>query len=135
MIQLNFVTPDKKILTGQSVHELYVPAFTGELNILPGHAPTMTTLVPGVVRYQTSEGTKHLFAVSWGYCQIQGSEVSILAETAVTRDEIEVAKVEAEVISLQKALSEKPMSDDEWNDTQIRLGRSKAEVLVGNSKA
>ena len=52
MFKLTIVTPEKRILVGQEVEEVTVPAFKGELNILPGHAPLMTTLETGVMKWK-----------------------------------------------------------------------------------
>ena len=50
MFSLTLVTPEKKLLTDVEIEEIIVPAFRGELNILPGHAPLMSTLGIGLLR-------------------------------------------------------------------------------------
>ena len=44
MFTLNVVTPEKKLVTDIEIDEVLVPAYRGQLDILPGHAPIMTTL-------------------------------------------------------------------------------------------
>ena len=51
-MQLNIVTPTKKLLTDAACDEVIVPAFRGELGILPGHAPLISTLDTGVLKYK-----------------------------------------------------------------------------------
>ena len=56
MFTLNLVTPEKKLVTDLEVEEVIVPGFKGQLDILPGHAPLMTTLGTGVLRYRARTG-------------------------------------------------------------------------------
>ena len=89
-LMLTLVTPEKKLLTDVEVEEVFVPGFRGELNILPGHAPLMTTLSTGVMRYRL-KGSSDIKAVvvSWGYCEVNPNGVLILAETAERAEEID----------------------------------------------
>ena len=70
-MQLTLVTPEKKLITDLEIDEIIVPGHNGQLDILPGHAPLLTTLQEGVLQYRekgTSE--KKGVAVSWGYCEV-----------------------------------------------------------------
>jgi len=94
MFRLNLYTPEKKLVQSQEVDELFVSAEKGELNILPGHAPLMTTLQPGILRYRRKgEGSMQSVALSWGYCQVNPEGVNILAQTAETPEEIDIERV------------------------------------------
>ena len=97
MFQLTLVTPQKKIVEGAELKEVFVPAFRGELEILPGHAPLVTTLSAGVLKYKLANATElKVLAISWGYCEVTAAgEVTILAETAETPEEIDVKRAEA----------------------------------------
>ncbi len=89
-LMLTLVTPEKKLLTDVEVEEVFVPGFRGELNILPGHAPLMTTLSTGVMRYRLKGSTElKSVVVSWGYCEVNPNGVLILAETAERAEEID----------------------------------------------
>ncbi|MES2964307.1 MAG: ATP synthase F1 subunit epsilon [Bdellovibrionota bacterium] len=96
MFTLTLVTPEKKLLSNVEIEEVFVPAAKGELNILPGHAPLMTTLETGDLRYRL-KGEAKLFhvAISWGYLQVNPEGVNILAETAERPEEIDPARADA----------------------------------------
>lgn len=96
MFTLTLVTPEKKLLAATEIEEVFVPAAKGELNILPGHAPLMTTLETGDLRYRL-KGESKLFhvAISWGYLQVNPEGVNILAETAERPEDIDVPRAEA----------------------------------------
>ena len=87
---LTLVTPEKKLLTDVEVEEVFVPGFRGELNILPGHAPLMTTLSTGVLRYRLKGQTElKSIVVSWGYCEVNPNGILVLAETAERVEDID----------------------------------------------
>ncbi len=87
---LTLVTPEKKLLTDVEVEEVFVPGFRGELNILPGHAPLMTTLSTGLLRYRLKGQTElHSIVVSWGYCEVNPNGILVLAETAERVEDID----------------------------------------------
>ena len=82
MLQLTVVTPEKKFVTDLEVEEVLVPGFRGELNILPGHSPLLTTLSTGVLMYrEKSSDTFVKLSVSWGYCEVNPTKILVLAET------------------------------------------------------
>ncbi len=94
MFLLNLYTPEKKLVQNQEVDEIFVAAEKGELNILPGHAPLLTTLQPGILRYRIKgQSTLQSVALSWGYCQVNPEGVKILAQTAETPEEIDIERV------------------------------------------
>lgn len=89
-LKLTLVTPEKKLLAEAEVEEIFVPGYRGELNILPGHAPLMTTLSTGIVKYRL-KSTSELKSVivSWGYCEVNPQGVVVLAETAERPEDID----------------------------------------------
>jgi len=89
MFKLFFATPERKIVADLELDEITVPGQLGELNILEGHAPLMTTLEPGIVRYTLKNGEKKKMAISWGYCQISADGVTVLAESAALAEDLD----------------------------------------------
>jgi F-type H+-transporting ATPase subunit epsilon len=106
MLKLNLVTPIKKLVTELEVDEVFVPAYKGELNILPGHAALVTTLSTGIMKYR-AKGSSRLVhaAISWGYCEVFNDVVTVLAETAETADEIDMGRAEDALRRANQALS------------------------------
>ncbi len=65
-LKLTLVTPNKKFFEDKEVEDVLVPGFVGELNILPGHSPLITTLNPGVMKYREKGSSEYKsFAISW----------------------------------------------------------------------
>ncbi len=136
MFKLNFATPDKKVVSDADLEEITLPAFAGELNILPGHSPIMTSLEAGILSYRLTNGEEKKFAVSWGYCQVSSEGVNVLAESAVTADEVEIKVVQEHLQQQEEKLAVESLEDLDWEKTQHEVARLKAEIeLVGQGKS
>ena len=61
-----------------------IPGAEGDFTALPLHAPTITTLRPGILSVDSAEGTQD-FVVTGGFAEITAESCSVLAENAVTR--------------------------------------------------
>ena len=79
-IRLDIVTPDR-LVAHDAVTAVTIPGKNGYLGILPGHAPLLTELAPGELEY-TSGGAKHILAVNWGFAEVLGDRVIVLAQSA-----------------------------------------------------
>jgi F-type H+-transporting ATPase subunit epsilon len=80
---------------------VYAPAKMGEVGIAPRHAPLLTTLKPGEVRVEDTEGKEHFYYITGGILEVQPHKVTVLADTALRGDQLDesaalAAKQEAE---------------------------------------
>ena len=133
-MKLTIVTPEKRLLVNQEVEEVTVPAFKGELNILPGHAPMITTLETGVMKWKFN-GKEDVAVISWGYLQV-GSDgvVNILANMADLPEEIDIVATKEFLAQTEdKALNEL-IADEDWETFQREWTRAKAKLEVAETK-
>lgn len=86
-MQFDLVSPERKLLSLQ-VREVRLPGSEGDLTAMPGHAPVIVTLRPGLVIAIGDDGNNHEFAVTGGFAEINGESVSLLAERGHQREEI-----------------------------------------------
>ena len=124
MFQLTILTPVKKMLVDVEVEEVFVPAFGGEMHILPGHSPLMTTMKTGVLRYKTA-GEEKTVAISWGYAQVSPTGMSVLAETAETPEEIDTDRAKAAEARAAKELENLDMEAKLIERSLAKLERAK----------
>ena len=90
-LNLEVVTPHRTVLV-EDVESVTLPGIEGELGILPEHIPLLTTLDTGIMSYKSSSGKTQAIAVHWGYAQVEGNSVRVLAELAETADEIDIER-------------------------------------------
>jgi F-type H+-transporting ATPase subunit epsilon len=92
-IHCDIVSAEEEIFSGL-VEMLVASGEIGELGVSYGHAPLLTSLVPGPVRIVTQGGEEEIFYVSGGFLEVQPGVVSILADTALRADDMDEAAAE-----------------------------------------
>ena len=85
-VQFDLVSPER-LLASVEASEVQIPGADGDMTAMEGHAPTITTLRPGVLRVVHSGGTDE-YVVSGGFAEITAKGVSVLAEQALPRGEM-----------------------------------------------
>ncbi|GGL75254.1 F0F1 ATP synthase subunit epsilon [Wenxinia marina] len=83
--QFDLVSPERRLASFQAT-EVQIPGTDGDMTAMAAHAPTITTLRPGVLRVM-HDGQTDEYAVSGGFAEIGENGVSVLAERAVPRGE------------------------------------------------
>ena len=94
-LTLTVVTPERALLSEVACDEVTLPAWLGELGVLPGHTPLIALLGIGVVGYRDGARREKL-AVRGGFVEIAGDAVRILADEAAAPESIDEAKVSVE---------------------------------------
>ncbi len=89
-IQVDIVSAEGEIHSGEA-RMVYAPARMGEVGIAPRHAPLLTTLKPGEVRVEDTDGKEHFFYITGGMLEIQPHLVTVLADTALRGEQLDEA--------------------------------------------
>ena len=85
-VQFDLVSPERRLASVQA-REVQIPGADGDMTAMPDHAPTITTLRPGVLRVVHAGGTDD-YVVSGGFAEITATTVSVLAEEALPKSEV-----------------------------------------------
>jgi F-type H+-transporting ATPase subunit epsilon len=102
-IHVEIVSVEGHIFSGDA-NLVICPARMGDVGIAPRHAPLMTTLRPGEVRVQ-AEGKEEVFLyVTGGILEVQPSQVTILADTALRADQLDEAAADEARRKAEEAL-------------------------------
>ena len=120
-LKLEIVTPQRLIVSDE-VTELMAPWSEGYFGVLPGHIPFITTLKIGELTYWKGRDERHL-AVTWGYAEVRGDKVIVLAETAERAEEIDTERAER---ARQRA--ERRVHDWGTGDETIDFARAQAAL-------
>jgi F-type H+-transporting ATPase subunit epsilon len=124
-IQLDIVSPERAVLS-EAVDEVILPGYDGYLGVRPGHAPLLTTLKIGEIKIRKGRETQHL-AVSWGFAEILGDRVAILAETAEKAEEIDLPRAQR---ARDRALQEMKRSDPDVDFRRAEVALEKALIRI-----
>ncbi len=115
-IRLDIVTPDRMV-AHDAVTALTIPGKNGYLGILPGHAPLLTEVAPGELEY-TSGGAHHALAVDWGFAEVLGDRVIVLAQSAERAEEIDLGRAEKAKTRAEERLKR-------FDDPQVDMERAR----------
>jgi F-type H+-transporting ATPase subunit epsilon len=85
-MQFDLVSPERRLASLQ-VTSVQIPGADGDMTAMEGHAPTITTLRPGVLTVEGPEGSED-YVVTGGFAEITAQGVSVLAERAVAKGDM-----------------------------------------------
>lgn len=117
-IKVSVVTPGGPVLE-EEVEMVSTKAKTGELGILAGHIPMVAPLDIGSVRLKTGNNTEWV-AVSGGFMEVNGKEVTILAQSAERAEDIDTAR----------AKQAKARAERRLQDRQVEIDAHRAELAL-----
>ena len=92
-LRLEIVAPPGPVFEGD-VQMVVLPTATGEVGVLPRHAPLVAMLAIGRMRVLTADGNWMSFAVADGFAKVQFNKVIVLADAAEEASQIDVERVE-----------------------------------------
>ena len=124
-IQVDIVSAEGEIFSG-TANMVFAPASMGEVGIAPRHAPLLTTLKPGEVRVEDTEGKEHFFYVTGGMLEIQPAFVTVLADTALRGEQLD----EAAALAAKQAAEEALRGASEETD----LAQAQAELAEAEAR-
>ncbi|MBK7934621.1 MAG: ATP synthase F1 subunit epsilon [Acidobacteria bacterium] len=132
MLRLEIVTPEKRVFDAE-VDSVTVMTATGEAGILPNHAPLISALKPGILTY-SSKGASDKLAISGGFVEVNGNNVSVLADTAFAAEDIDVAEAKADKEAAEKAfaaVAAGAIEDTEFARNQIEAANVRIQLAAG----
>jgi len=115
-LHLDFVSPERVLFTG-NVDQVDLPGAEGDLGILPGHAPLVTALRPGIVTV-FREGKQDLIVVIGGFAEVSPSGLTVLADQAVPRESFDMTALASEIRDAEEDIAD--AKDDAQRDKLSR---------------
>ncbi|MCJ2031774.1 F0F1 ATP synthase subunit epsilon [Methylobacterium sp. J-043] len=98
----DFVGPERTLYSGE-VEAVQLPGAEGEMTVLPGHAPVLTTLKVGVITVTETTGSGKRIYVQGGFADIGPKSVTVLAERAAPIEEVTPAMIDKEIEAAELA--------------------------------
>ena len=133
-IRLEVVTPDKAVVSDDS-QMVVAPGTYGEFGVLPGHTSFLTTLKTGMLRYKDASGSERLVFVNNGFTEVLPHKVTVLAESAERRRDIDVERAKAAVKRAEERLREASRREDvDFRRAQAALQRAVTRIRVAESR-
>ena len=122
-IRCEIVSQDRMVFAGDA-DIVVLPGAAGEMGILPGHAPVLTSLKFGIIKIR-QKGKEEVFTVAGGIAEVQPQIVTVLADAAENVEEIDIARAEAARVRAEEALAKGvPADPDAYLKMEAALRKS-----------
>lgn len=130
---LEVVTPHGLVVSSK-VEEVYVPGSQGDFDVLPGHAPLLTSLRIGELHYKLDKGVQYL-AVNRGFAEVTPARITILVDTAESAGDIDVDRARAAKTRAEEKLKTLTPKDPTYPQELEALERAKVRLRVAERAA
>jgi len=125
-IKLEVVTPKGSIVS-DDVDIVTAPGYAGEFGVLANHAPFLSTIKVGTLRYK-KDGNELELMISGGFCEVSNNKITFLVESAERGQEIDV----------ERALRAKERAEKrllQAKEQQEKIDRTRAEAALQRALA
>ena len=111
-IQLDIVTPEKKIFSDKGIESVTVPGIEGDMGILPNHIPIITFLKSGKILIEAS-GKQLSYFISDGVLEFSNNLLTILASEIYDLETISSKDIEHLKTKAKEKNSKQDLTDNE----------------------
>lgn len=128
-LRLDVVTP-QRVMVEAEVATVEMPGSLGELGVLPGHTPLLTSLATGELRYRTAKGVE-IMVVQGGFAEVMPDRVTVLADLAEWPKDVDVETARRERDEIQSAM--KVASAEQIDELTSRLRLAETRIAVAGA--
>jgi F-type H+-transporting ATPase subunit epsilon len=103
--KFELVTPERMVVSEEAA-QVVVPGTEGAFTVLPGHAPVISSLRPGVIDATLGDGRNVRAFVKGGFAEVDADRLIVLAERALNVDKMDASTVSHELEAAEAEFSE-----------------------------
>jgi F-type H+-transporting ATPase subunit epsilon len=116
------VTPEREVLAAEAKF-VALPAFDGEMGVLPRRAPLLAQLGSGTLRVEGTDGTRTELFVSGGFAQMVEDRLTILTEEAADPVQLTADRARTDLTAARELPA---TSEESYAKKQRALDRARA---------
>ena len=131
-IKLEVVTPEKYVVD-EEVQIAVAPGSLGEFGVLIGHTPFLTTLRTGAMHYTDAKGAERFIFVSGGFAEALPDKVTVLAESAERRKDIDLERAKAAMERAEERMAKSQSEDIDFNRARAALERALHRIRIAET--
>jgi F-type H+-transporting ATPase subunit epsilon len=132
-IHLEVVTPEKSVVSDEA-QIVMAPGELGEFGVLSGHTPFMTSLKVGTVRYEDANGTERFVFVSGGFAEALPDRVTILADSAERRKDIDIERAKSALQRAEDRLADTSDKNVDYTRARAALARAINRIRLAETR-
>jgi len=132
-IMLEVVTPDRSVVS-EEAQIVVAPGEYGEFGVLPGHTTFLTNIRIGMIRYKDQGGNERIVFVNGGFAEVMLNTVTVLAESAERRKDIDVERAKAAMKRAEERLADATKREDiDSRRAQVALQRAITRMKISGA--
>jgi F-type H+-transporting ATPase subunit epsilon len=133
-LRVRLVTPERTLFE-HPVTAVELPAKNGYMEVLYGHAPLMAELGAGDVTLHGGPDGDQRYNVSWGFAEVLGDRVTILASDALKPEEIDVPRANEQLARGQKEWEQAGDREDAYTEALRVIAEAEAKIASAAEKS
>ncbi len=130
-LQLAVVTAEGESFSGE-VDMVVAPGEVGEFTVLPSHARLISTLAPGILRFDQG-GESVSLALTGGFLEVSDNRVTVLADAAERDEDIDLERAETALARAQERIDSEPGNID-LERAMASVRRARVRVNLGRRR-
>ena len=109
---LEVITPDRRVFSDDRIVSVTLPGIVGYFGVLANHEALMTALAIGALDYRRADGSVDAMALTGGFVEVFDNKVTVLADVAEKREEIDLERAERAVQRAQERIASRAQDID-----------------------
>ena len=109
---LEVITPDRRVFSDDQIVSVTLPGIVGYFGVLANHEPLMTALAIGELVYRRADGSVDAMALTGGFVEVFDNKVTVLADVAEKREEIDLERAERAVRRAEERIASRTQDMD-----------------------
>jgi F-type H+-transporting ATPase subunit epsilon len=134
LLMVRLVTPER-VLLDATADAVELPSMSGYLEALYGHAPLLAELGAGEVRLHGGTSGDQKFFVAWGFVEVLPERVTILAETALHPNEINVAQAKEELAEGEKLWQDAGDDGEKYDEANAMTRQAEEKIASAEGRS
>ncbi len=114
-LTLRVITPTK-IAVDTEVDSVTLPLLDGEAGVLPRHAPMISALDVGLLKFRTPSGPEQEMFVAGGFAEVRDNTVRVVVQSGETADDIDEARAKEAEDRARKLIDDRTIQGTEAVD-------------------
>ena len=132
-LRVRLVTPERTLFDHPAA-AVELPAKNGYMEVLYGHAPLVAELGAGDVVVHGGPDGESRYNVSWGFAEVLGDRVTILAADAMKPEEIDLARAQEQLARGHKQWDEAGDSEAAFTESLRVIAEAEAKIASAAEK-
>ncbi|HSY73820.1 MAG TPA: ATP synthase F1 subunit epsilon [Alloacidobacterium sp.] len=131
-LHVRLVTPER-ILVDTTADAVELPSRSGYMEALFGHTPLLAELGAGEVRLHGGHAGEQRYNVNWGFVEVLPERVTILAESALKPEEIDMGRAQEQLDRGHKLWNEAGEDAEKYEEANRVIAEAESKLASAAS--